>query len=256
MFDFRVFPLALLGFATAVLPAVAQDFRMETEVYTDRGQEPTSESLTLFRGDVVYDFLLVPHVETTVLDIRRGKLILLDPQREVRTSLTVEQLAEFSAAIKVRGTSQGPAHLFQPQFTTTFDELQTRLTLESEKLTYSVKAVSARHATGAQRYRQFADWYARLNAIRPENLPPFGRLELNQALAERGLLPLEIERSLVLDRRVADKKLHARSKHAVTWLISGTDQGRIELTGQQLTKFREVSPAEYWADPVQTAKSK
>jgi hypothetical protein len=236
--------------------ATAQDFRVETEVFTDQKNEPTSESLTLFTGDVVYDFLFAPTEETTVFDIRRGKLTLLDAKRQVRTSLTTDQLAEFSAAIKARGSTQGPTHLFQPKFEISYDAEQNRLTLASERLTYSAKTVAARHTSGAQRYRQFADWYARLNAIRPSNLPPFGRLEFNQELADRGLLPVEIDRKLVVDRPVANKTLHAKSKHTVTWLISGTDQSRIEQTDHQLVKFREISPAEYWSEPVKTAKSK
>jgi hypothetical protein len=210
--------------------------------------------LTLFTGDVIYDFLLVPNEETTMFDIRRGKLVLLDPQRQVKTSLTTEQLAEFSAAIKARAATEGPTHLFQPKFETTFDAEQNRLTLASEGLTYIAKAVPARHTSGAQRYRQFADWYARLNAIGPGNLPPFGRLLLNEALAERDLIPQEIDRSVVIDRQFLEKTHHAKSKHTVTWQISGTDQGRIASTDHALAKFREISPHEYWSKPLKTAR--
>jgi hypothetical protein len=261
----RVIAFASLvcGFALARFTA-AQDFRVETEVYLDQAREPAYESLTLFTGDVIYDYLLAPDEEsttfdireTTMFDIRRGKLVLLDPRRQVKTSLTTEQLAEFSAAIKQRGTAQGPPDLFQPVFETSFDAEQNRLTLASDRLTYSAKAVPARHESGAHRYRQFADWYARLNAIRPGNVPPFGRLELNQALAERGLIPQEIERTVVVDRPVADKTRYAKSKHTVTWLISGTDQGRIDQTGHDLAKFQEVAPSEYWREPAKTARSK
>jgi hypothetical protein len=50
----------------------------------------------------------------------------------------------------------------------------------------------------------------------------------------------------VVDRPVADKTLRAKSKHTVNWLISSTDQGRIEQAGRDLVKYREVSPGEYW----------
>lgn len=252
----RWFAFVAIAVPLATLASVrAQDFRVETEVLVDQADDPVSESLTLFTGDVIYDFLK-PNEETTVFDIRNGKIMLLDSRREVKTSLTTEQLAEFSAAIKTRGSAQGPTHLFQPTFATSFDAEQNRLTLSSDHLTYSVKGVPAKHPSGAQRYRQFADWYARLNAIRPGNLPPFGRLELNEALADRGLLPLEIERKVVIDRPVANKTLHAKSKHTVTWLISNTDQGRINQTSHNLARYREVKPSEYWTEPVKTARNK
>jgi hypothetical protein len=250
---------AFVAFAVAfsvLHPVTAQDFRVATEVLVDHEEDPTSESLTLFTGDVVYDFLLAPNEETTVFDIRRGKIQLLDPRREIKTSLTTEQLAEFSAAIKSRGSAQGPTHLFQPAFQFSFDDEQKRLTLSSDRLTYAVKGIPAKHPSGAQRYRQFADWYARLNAIRPGNLPPFSRLELNEALADRNLLPLEVERSLVVDRPVGNKTLHAKSKHTITWLISGTDQGRIDQTAHDLAKFREVLPSEFWMESLKTARNK
>jgi hypothetical protein len=37
-----------------------------------------------------------------------------------------------------------------------------------------------------------------------------------------------------------------RSQHLATWLISGTDRKRIEAAGNHLSKFRKVSPSEYW----------
>lgn len=245
-----------LGCWGLAVPALAQEFRVETEVFVEDGKEPIAESLTLFTADVVYDLLLLPSVETTIFDTKRGKLVLLDNERQVKATLTTEQLMEFTAAIKARGIQQVTAALFQPRFETTYDEEQLRLTLASDSLTYKAKGLVPKHEEDAQRYRQFADWYARLNAIRPGNLPPFGRLELNQALAERNLLPLEVERTVVFDRPLGNRKLFAKSKHAVNWIISGTDRGRIETAGQNLVKFREVSPQEYWAEPTKTARTK
>jgi hypothetical protein len=244
----------VLSLLTA-LELVGQDFRVETEVFVDEEVEPKQESLTLFSGDVVYDFMLSPLEETTIFDTRRDKLVVLDAKRQVKTTLTTNQLAEFSAAIKTRGMQPGLTGLFQPKFDSSYDEQQLRITLTSDWLTYKAKGLAAKHPDGAQRYRQFADWHARLNAIRPGNLPPFGRLELNQALADRGLVPVEIERTVVLDRLVTNKILHAKSKHAINWILSNTDRGRIEQAGKNLVKFEEIAPANYWSAPEQTART-
>lgn len=244
---------SLLFSLVLIVPASCQDFRMETEVY-ENGAEPVSESLTLFAGDVVYDFLLTPTEETAILDIQRGKLVLLDAKRGLKTTFTTGQLAEFSAAILSKGTEKGPNGLFQPKFETVYDAEQRRVTLTSDWLTYKAKGVDAKYDEGAQRYRQFADWNARLNAMRPGNMPPFGRLALNQVLAEHGLLPQEIERTVILDRPVTNKTLHAKSKHAINWILSNTDRGRIEKAGRDLVNFKEVPPGSYWSVPEQTAR--
>lgn len=226
-----------------------QEFRVETEIFLDRASKPMIESLTLFSGEVAYDILLTPVSETTVFDIRRGKITLLDRKRQLRATLTTEQLLEFSAAIKQRGSQKvEQAAFFEPAFETTYNAEQLLVTLSSEPLTYRARGIAARSEEAAQRYRQFADWYARLNAMQPNNLPPFGRLELNKALAERGLIPQEIERTIVRERPLTDRTSVVTSKHTVNWLISGTDRKRIEEAGQQLVNFREVLPQEYWAD--------
>lgn len=252
-----------MGFALAAGAAVGQEFRVETEVTFGRDAK-TSESLTLFAGDVVYDLVLGTAgetsseiVETTIFDVRRGKLVLLDPARQVRTLLTTEQLLEFSAEIKKRGSQQvEQAAFFQPDFELSYNSEQLLLTLSSERLTYRARGQAARSPDAAQRFRQFADWYARLNAMRPGNLPPFGRLELNKALAERELIPQEIERTTVLDRPVGSRTQVVTAKHTVTWLLSGTDRRRIEEAGKQNVNFREVAPQEYWASSLPKSAGK
>ncbi len=51
--------------------AEADDFRIETKVFTGKETEPSSETLTLFRGGQVFDFLTKPN-EITLFDKPRG----------------------------------------------------------------------------------------------------------------------------------------------------------------------------------------
>jgi hypothetical protein len=162
--------------ATCLDVARAQQFRIDTEVFVDGQQEPVSTSLTIFRDEVIYDFLLGGTPETTVFDIRRGRIVLLDPQRKVRTELTTDTLLEFCATMKSRAVSEGQDQLFHPAFRTEYDEERRMLTLSSELITYVAQGVVPRETGAAKRYQQFADWHARLNAVRPGNLPPFGRV--------------------------------------------------------------------------------
>ena len=100
-----------------------------------------------------------------------------------------------------------------------------------------------------EQFREFADWYARLNAIRPGNLPPFGRLELNEALARRQLVPEEIDRTIVLDGRFGAKKVKACSRQSFVWTLSGTDRKRVEKAGRLMAELQEITPPEYWRVP-------
>lgn len=231
------------GFLTGMvaLTATAQEFRVETDVFSGNAKEPVSESLTIFSGELVYDFLLGDSEEIAVFDVKRGRIMLLDARSRSKTEFTTENLLEFATAIQSRGA--GPAYepLFHPQFTTTFDEERSLLRLESERLTYSAKCIAPKQPNAAKRFQQFADWYARLNAIRPGNIPPFGRLELNRALAERNLIPEEIERTLIID-----KKQIARSHHAVTWIVSFSDRKRMENADSLIASLETVPPKEFW----------
>jgi len=230
--------LALLQTTGAIL--LADDFRVETEVFLDTESAPALATLTVFKGHVVYDFLLGAEPETTIFDVARGRIVLLNPQRKVKTTLTTEKLAEFTAAIQVRGNQREKSGLFAPSFELTEEEPQ-KFTLTSPNLTYRVKGQVAKQPDAVERYRTFADWYARLNAVRPPNLPPFGRLEVNRHLAERQWLPERIERTANPGRRQT-----AHSVHVVNWLLSNTDENRLAQAARQQAEFMEVSLGEYW----------
>jgi hypothetical protein len=232
--------------SSSVAQLAAQEFRVETEVFVGEIVEPVSESLTIFSGEVVYDFLLGPSEEITVFDMTRARIYLLDTQRQLKAEITTADLLEFCDRIKTRTAADHDASLFAPLFQHSFDEERSLLTLASDRMTYAAKGATSKQPGAALRYQQFADWYARLNTLKPGNLPPFGRIELNKALAERDLIPIEIKRTVTVDRPLSDKKLVARSQHTATWLISNTDRKRIDTAGNHLSKFRKVSTKEYW----------
>ena len=53
----------------------AQEFGVETEVFTGENIEPFSESLTIFSGEVVYDFLLGASEEIAIFDMSRSRIV-------------------------------------------------------------------------------------------------------------------------------------------------------------------------------------
>lgn len=241
--------LLTLASGFALLPPVAgwsQDFRVDTDVFLNDAQEPVSETLTLFAGDVVYDFILSGPEEITIFDVARGRIVLLDGTRSVKTTLTTEQLLQLTAAMKTVSGAEQRQGLLNPQFATRFEEATGQLELTSANLVYRAKGIPPKTDTAAQRFQQFADWYARLNAVRPGNLPPFGRIELNRLLAEHRLVPEEIERTLIVDGALGDQHHRARSRHTFIWTLSSTDRKRMERASRLQSAFPAVSAAEYW----------
>ncbi|MCA9120005.1 MAG: hypothetical protein H6822_29610 [Planctomycetaceae bacterium] len=222
----------------------AQDFRVDTDVYLGDDDETYSEHLTLFRGAIVYDFSVKGPEEITILNLQNGEITLLDVKRKLRADLTTKELLEFSARIKAIGTSKQAEDLVAPKFTVTFDESKSSLELVSNKIVYRASGSKPSDPLIADRYREFTDWYARLNSMRPPNPPHFGRLELNSELASRGLLPQDIERTIT-HGGLFSKPQKARSHHAIGTVISGTDRRRIDEAGGYLVSFSKVTPAAY-----------
>jgi hypothetical protein len=250
--------LALVGWAAASL-AAAQDFRIDTEVFVgplDRKDiEPASETLTIFANEMVYDFLLAEPREITLFDPLRGRFTLMDDSRKVKASLSTQEVLDYVLSFDSHAAqSKNPLFAFaaDPQFETSAEEVRengqslVRITLAADPLSYVALGQKPQQAQSVRAYRQFADWFARLNAARPGNLPPEARMVLNQTLADRGLLPLEVTRTIVTSGTFGrEKKLEVKTRHLVNWTLSGEDRKRLEHAGDCLARYQAVSFDEY-----------
>jgi hypothetical protein len=127
--------------------------------------------------------------------------------------------------------------------------------LSSKFLTYRVKTEEPKQEDAAQQYQHFADWYARLNATRPGNPPPFARIELNQAVANRRLIPKEIQREITVTQGLNKTTLVARSRHIVNWRLSRTDREKITEVSRNLVTFESVSYHQF-REPDKAATAK
>lgn len=238
--------ILLVGFLTSAA-ACGQEFRMETDVFVSNQKKPVAQNLTIFTSGLVYDFPLLGPNEIAILDPSRGRFVLLDVPRKIKTTLSTQEISDFTAAMKSQAQESDGVVGFaaNPQFEQTFDEQTNWLTLSSKLMTYRLKGSAPKQPAALDSYRLFADWYARLNSTRPGNLPPFARLELNKAAAERGLIPEEVELTVAPSYRLVGKKLVIHSRHMVNWLLSNTDRKRIEEAGSYLADFQAVSFQDY-----------
>lgn len=230
--------------------SAAQSYRMETDVYVTGRKQPECQTLTLVTDGLVYDFLTTfppenPKGELTevvVFNLSSGRVVLLDVKRSVKTVLTTDQILQLTASIKTNVPANNAVFQFaaNPQFETKFSELDNQLTLSSETMTYRVEGVKPDKAGAVGSYQEFADWSARLNSCRPGNLPPHARMELSKQLADRGLIPQKIHRTIVVPGRFGNKKLEVESRHMVNWGLSTKDHKRIETVGEQINTFEPV----------------
>jgi hypothetical protein len=228
--------------------ASAADFRCDTELFVAGNKQPVQQTQTLFTNSLAYDFLLGKDAEQdqeiTIYDFGRGEVQLLDNTRRLKTKILEGQLLQWAAAYKI---NKPESALFkfciEPVFKETFAE--KTLTLFATQLKYQVTCITPEADGAAANYRQFADWSARLNSMRPGNLPPFPRMELNKALAGHSMLPEEIERTITTTHLTGRRSETVRSRHNFNWAVSGQDQKRIEEVGNLLGKYRAVEADEY-----------
>jgi hypothetical protein len=242
----RFLATILPTFLAMAAAAFGQEFRIDTEVFIGKEKEPASETLTLFSNGLIYDFLRTQPEEITMFDPMRGRFTLLDPVRKIRCGLATQEVLNYVLALETHAAdSKDPLFAFAatPKFTPAIEEFEengqkrTRLTLTGEPLAYSVVAYHPERPEAVRAFRNFADWYARLNAMLPGHLPPGARLALNKALAERDVVPLEITRTA--------GKNELRSRHLMTWTLSGEDRKKIERAGTCLANFKAVGFDEY-----------
>jgi hypothetical protein len=234
----------------------AEEFRVESKVYAGKDDASTSESVTLFADERVYDFLSSPS-EITVFDFPRGRIVLLDTNRKLRTELTTDKLNEFTDQLRVRAARQTDALLkfaANPKFDESHSDAQW-LQFSSPHMTYRVHPTKPDDPTVVREYRMFSDWSARLNAmIHPGALPPFPRLELNAVLERNGEIPESVQLTLAAQNRLMGKPTMLRSEHELTMRLLPTDRKRIDEAGKYLVTFPEVSMEEYLRPIQQQAK--
>jgi hypothetical protein len=226
----------------APVSLVAQDFRVETQVYAGSDPQPYASNLTLFAGGAAYDFALASD-ETTVFDPAHERFALLDTKRKVRTELNLAELGKYTEDLraKERLKSKEP-FLFDPRFKVSYAAASRRLTLDSPVIVYRAVGIAppAEQSSAVGMFGQFADWSLRLNATHARSFPPFARMELNRELQQRGLVPEQVELEFTPSSDPSQKAVY-RSRQTFAWTLTDEDQRRIELVARQLLEFTPIS---------------
>jgi hypothetical protein len=272
--------IAIATLLVGTAPEVsAQQFRIETEVFDD-SQQVMARSLTLFDGSIVYDFLMTTTTsetprspsgegttddqstvgqsgsgqssavavrfrveEVVVMDHARQRITLLDQQQRHKFEIGHAELLSMVASMQASEALRArDSFLLEPKLTESFDPPTGELELASPRLGYRAQGQVATDPQVVAQYYLFADWAARLNATDSRKLPPFARLQLNQAMKRRGWLPTQVHLELTT---LTDQRLQATAKHHTLLQLSANDRQRIESVQKQLNDFPAVSLTRY-----------
>ncbi len=241
--------LVLLGCASWDASAVgAEGLRVENKVFLNEDKEPRSQSTTIFHEGLVYDFLDKP-AEITIFDLGHHRFVLLDPTRRVRTELSTDEVAALCENLRTwakRQTDPLIRFMADPQFEQQRDDAAGEIAFTSQWMTYRVATTPAPSEAVARQYREFSDWYTRLNArLNPGSKLPFARLGVNQVLERRQELPREVRLTIQPKRGSLGQKHVARSEHSLTTRLSQADEDRIGQVEQFMAIFQPVDFERY-----------
>jgi hypothetical protein len=228
--------------------ARAEDFRIDNKVYSGSQKEPTSESTTIFRGGVVYDFMKTPP-ETVTFDKAASKFVLLNAKDQLRSELSTDDVRTLSDGLQARAAkNKDPMLKFlaRPTFDERMDESAGELNLTSPPLSYRLTLLPETDPTVLEQYREFCDWYARLNSVLvPGAWPPAGRLTVNAALAHHHALASQVVITVTAGKGLSKQKSIIRTEHKLVRPLAPEDIERVDQVRKQLGSFKLVPFEKY-----------
>ena len=262
----------LLSFGQVVFATDPEALRVETDVFADRDDVPIAHSLTLFSSKVAWDFLDTTPAEKKTSDSEsdqpkafngeivlhdptRERVLLIDPLRQVKTSIDSIQLERLRVSLaKWARTSDDKLLCWAggPHFENGMHESDDAIELVGPRVQYRIETTDAPSPEIAGQYRQFADTALLLRALlHPGGIPPFPRLALNKRLSSEVKLPtsvtLEIDSrgSLVPSGLSSMMQRHLCSVHRIHPALRADELQRIADAEACMAIAEEVSLAEY-----------
>ena len=243
---------ALLGgLALATIapgPLAAQDFRVDNRVFLAGEKTPSSQSTTIFSQGDIFDFMEDPP-ETLIFLQGRQDFVLLSVPRRVCTEIPGARVIEITDAMRQKAEKQDRQFLqfmANPLLEQQVDGGTGLLTFRSPWITYRVTPAEIADPAVVRRYREFSDWYARMGPILdPEALLPFARMEVNQQLERRGVVPREVSLTVTPARGQPERETQARSQHRFVERLAAGDVARVTQARQMMAIFKRVDLKEY-----------
>jgi hypothetical protein len=265
-----VVALAVVGAAAAArADGDAREFelRVESELFADGAAAPVARSLTLFRAGVAWDFLELAApddgggmrlTEIVLHDPIRERVVVIDPNRDVKTQVETIRLERLSVSL-AKWARSADDRLVRwaggPDFGDGITEKEGALELVGPRVRYAVAYGAAPSTEAAAAYRRFADTAILLKALlHPGGIPPFPRLALNRRIEVAGAIPAEV--SLEIDQKlalVAGRPSRLKCVHKSHPRLLTGDIARIEDGEAHVASATAVDVAAFVADGTEPA---
>lgn len=249
---------ALVVTAILVVPTLgsAQEMRVYTTVRNVAAIESKTQvdrapvvarSLTLFHAGKVYDYVDTVK-EVTVFEPAHRRFTLLNERRHTVTEVSQDEVRQYLSLVEQEARKRldsaneqiGPSQVrslgwlkfqLQSEFAVSFDAATSRLTLSDHQNRYLADGVAPPSPGIVETYLRFADATAELNSVlHPRAALPRPRLQLNEELRRRELLPVTVEL-----RADLDPPLHLEARHKWDWKFQPTDRQLISSWEAQLS---------------------
>lgn len=230
--------------------ALGQEFRIESQVYSDGSSLPVSQNITLFSEGLVYDFQLSNDaqpkpLEIVIFDTRSRMMVLLDPQRKIRIEMPDLQLMKIVDGVRKETVQdKRSSFLVEDSFDEDVDWSTNWVTLTSPQIEYRFHGSHPKDISVIAMYNKFLDNFTMLIASDPTKIPPFARMKLNQSIKQLGWIPTEVQ-IVVKANSLFRQSFSAKSKHVVIHQLSNKDRTRIATAKQYWMQFKPVQLQEY-----------
>jgi hypothetical protein len=236
-----------------MLYAQSDEFRVDTDIFVGDNPKPAKQTITLFSQGAFYDFALDESSSITLIEPSKNRITLFDQLRQAKSVVDTQQLAKLVAEARQQATQGELAKLFDTAKQVQFDSVANRLSVGGKQLTYEATMQQPPSDQMASLYADFADWSARMNAVYPPHFPPYLRLELNKAVAQRGMLPLEIRRLV----NHGGQSSVVRCRLHTNWRLSSEDHKKIARVAEMMDSFAEVNTSDFFsrADAALSSRS-
>ncbi|MEW4452797.1 hypothetical protein AB1L30_08990 [Bremerella sp. JC817] len=239
-------PTAVLAvWSSLVCVSNAADFQVATSIYRGNERSPVATYQTVFKGDKIYDVVMTPPRQVTIIDFSNGQITMLDPGQgqdtAVRTTMSTQDVLQHATYFKQYGDlPSNPLWDFlkNPSFQTSYDPGTQVLKLSGDPLIYEADLQKIEDQPLADAYSQFCDWSAMLNFISMGSDLPQARMSLNAEVKSRGAVPTEVRKTI----RNADpsKIVSLKSRHEYRWTLNVSDDKLIQSIEADLAKAKPV----------------
>ncbi|HVX12295.1 MAG TPA: hypothetical protein VHC22_14025 [Pirellulales bacterium] len=240
--------LAAVMTAFVCSQAIADDFHVDNKVYRnlDDKHEKPELTTTLFASGRVYDFTKAPD-ETIVFDPGQDRVILLDPNRQMKTHISTGDISTQISKLREAAKSHSKEVVRDAaaaKFSESVDPDTGVLRLTNRWMKYEIETSAPARPQVARQYADFADWQKQLNSILNPPDMPFPRLTVNRILRQRQELPVKITLTVTAEDKWHKERV-MRSEHTILMTLAKEDLKRIEQAAEQMHKFDEVTFDEY-----------